>query len=105
MAQLRLEKGQFDQREIQVIVVGPEDRETFGDYWHSHDMPFVGIPDPDHTLADLYGQQVKLLRLGRMPAQFLIDEQGRIIFTHLAANMADITPSETVFELVDAAAG
>ena len=39
-------------------------------------MPFTGIPDPKHKIADLYGQEVSITKLGRMPAQMVIDKQG-----------------------------
>lgn len=105
MAQLRRDKGGFDQRDIEVIVVGPENQEDFAVYWREHEMPFIGIADPDHKLADLYGQQVKWLRLGRMPVQFLIDRTGEIIYAHLGASMSDITSDGTIFDLVDGREG
>jgi peroxiredoxin Q/BCP len=33
----------------------------------------TGVPDADGKLANLFGQEWKLLKLGRMPALFVID--------------------------------
>ena len=53
-------------------------------------MPFTGLPDPGHRVMDLYGQEVKLLKLGRLPAQMLIDKSGILRFVHYGSSMADI---------------
>ena len=56
MAQLRLDYQEFVERETEVIVVGPEDAKAFSAYWHTHKMPFVGLPDPKASVLRLYGQ-------------------------------------------------
>jgi peroxiredoxin Q/BCP len=38
----------------------------------------------------LYGQEVKLFKLGRMPAQMLIDKSGILRFVYYGHSMADI---------------
>ena len=67
MAQLRREHGEFVARGAEVIVVGPEAPEAFRRFWSQEAMPMVGLPDPRHEAADLYGQEVSLLKLGRLP--------------------------------------
>ncbi len=52
-------------------------------------MPFAGLADPKHSVAEIYGQQVKLLKFGRMPALMLVDKKGHIRFKHYAENMRD----------------
>ena len=101
MAQLRRDYNKFTERETEILVVGPEDKEAFKDYWNKHDLPFVGLPDPDHRVANIYGQQVKLLQMGRMPAQVLIDRSGRIRYRHLGDSMADITNNRQILALLD----
>ena len=102
MAQLRQDYNKFTERETEILVVGPEDKAAFEDYWNEHDLPFVGLPDPDHRIANLYGQQVKLLQMGRMPAQVLIDKSGRIRYRHFGNSMADITDNRNILVLLDA---
>ncbi len=77
MAQLRRDYQEFVDRETEIIAVGPEGPEAFADWWHKHQMPFIGIGDPQHVIAKMFGQKVKLLKLGRMPAQFVIDKEGQ----------------------------
>ena len=101
MAQLRQDYKKFFERETEILVVGPEDKAAFEDYWNKHDLPFVGLPDPDHRIANIYGQQVKLLQMGRMPAQVLIDKSGRIRYRHLGNSMADITNNRQILALLD----
>ncbi len=101
MAQLRRSYQDFVRRDAEIIAIGPEGPEAFADWWHKHEMPFIGIGDPQHVIAKLFGQQVKLLKLGRMPAQFVIDREGRIRSLHYGESMQDIMPDEEVLALLD----
>ena len=101
MAQLRRDYQEFVSRDTEVIAVGPESAEAFADWWHKHQMPFIGIGDPQHVIAKMFGQKVKLLKLGRMPAQFVIDKEGRMRNLHYGESMADIMTDEEVLALVD----
>lgn len=47
MAQLRQDYAQFVARDIEVVVVGPENAKAFADYFAKEALPFVGLPDPD----------------------------------------------------------
>jgi peroxiredoxin Q/BCP len=49
MAQLRQDFEAFQQAETAILVVGPEDAEAFRKYFNEHDLPFVGLPDPEHN--------------------------------------------------------
>jgi peroxiredoxin len=62
-------------------------------------FPFIVLPDPDHSVMDLYGQEVKLQKLGRMPAQMLIDKTGILKFVYYGSSMADI-PNLTQIEKI-----
>jgi len=101
MAQLRQDYQKFVDRGAEVIAVGPEDRRTFAQYWEREQMPFVGLPNPDHTVADLYGQEVNLVKLGRMPAQIIIDKKGKIRYAHYGQSMSDIPPNAEILALLD----
>jgi len=102
MAQLRRDYQKFVELQTEILVVGPDGKVSFMDYWNKHDLPFIGLPDPDHQVSNLYGQEVKLLQMGRMPAQVLIDKSGRIRYRHLGNSMADITDNRKIFVLLEA---
>jgi peroxiredoxin Q/BCP len=101
MAQLRREYSEFVARDVEVVVVGPENARAFADYWEKEDLPFVGLPDPKHRVLKLYGQEVKLFKLGRMPAQVLIDKAGVARFVHYGHEMSDIPENEEILALAD----
>lgn len=101
MAQLRDDYNLFQERDVEIVVVGPEDARAFAKYWAAHSLPFVGLPDPTHSVLKLYGQQVKLFKLGRMPAQVLIDKAGIVRFCHYGHDMSDIPENEEVLALAD----
>ena len=101
MAQLRHDYSEFVARDTVVVVVGPEDAHAFADYWQKESLPFVGLPDPKHSVLKLYGQEVKLFKLGRMPAQVLIDKAGVARFAHYGHDMSDIPENAEILALVD----
>jgi peroxiredoxin Q/BCP len=49
----------------------------------------------------LYGQEVKLFKLGRLPAQMLIDKSGKVRFVHYGHSMSDIPPNEEILKLIE----
>lgn len=101
MAQLRQDYQEFVSRQAQVIVVGPEDSKAFEVYWRENDLPFIGLPDPKASVLKLYGQEVNLFKLGRMPAQLIIDKSGIVRFVHYGHSMSDIPKNVEVLELLD----
>jgi peroxiredoxin len=101
MAQLRQNYQQFVARDAEVVVVGPDDQKAFQDYWQKESLPFVGLADPAHTVANRYGQEVKLLKLGRMPALMVIDKAGEVRFQHYGEAMSDIPPNNQVLAVLD----
>ena len=101
MAQLRQDFAAFEQRDAVIIVVGPEDGESFARYFSENSLPFIGLPDPQHRVLKLYGQEVSLFKLGRMPAQVIIDRDGRVRFVHYGHSMADIPKNAEILALLD----
>ena len=101
MAQLRQDYQKFVERKAEVITVGPEDATGFTKWWHEHQMPFIGIPDPKHDIAKLYNQEFKLLRGGRLPSMAVIDKAGKVRFMHYADLPSDIPSNEDILSLLD----
>jgi peroxiredoxin len=100
MAQLRQEYDRFVAQDAEIIIIGPDDDRSFADYWQKHDLPFVGLPDPRHHVLRLYGQEVKLFKLGRMPAQVIVDKAGRARYVHYGHSMSDIPPNNELLTLL-----
>ena len=105
MAQLRQDYPLFTQRNIAVIAVGPESIFKFKTYWEENDLPFIGLADPEQTAARRYEQEINLFKLGRMPAQIIIDEAGIVRYAHYSDSMADIPSNEAILAEIDRIAG
>lgn len=101
MAQLRQDYPEFLARDVEVVVVGPEGPKAFAEYWQNESMPFIGLPDPKASVLKLYGQEVNLFKMGRMPAQVLVDKSGIARYVHYGHSMQDIPPNEEILALVD----
>jgi len=100
MTQLRQDHQRFEEADTEILVVGPEKAEAFRKYWQKNDLPFVGLPDPKHTVLKLYGQEVKLFKLGRLPAQMLIDKSGTLRYVHYGHSMSDIPSNDEILGLI-----
>ena len=101
MAQLRQDYDKFVKLDTEILVAGPEKEEAFRTYWAKENLPFIGLPDPEHMVLKLYGQEVKIFKLGRMPAQVLINKAGKVRFVHYGHSMSDIPSNEEIISLIE----
>jgi peroxiredoxin len=101
MAQLRQDLRKFIERNAEIVIVGPENSQAFVEYWQKHDLPFVGLPDPTASVLKLYGQEINLFKMGRMPAQVIVDRDGVARFVHYGHSMSDIPANDELLALLD----
>jgi peroxiredoxin len=101
MAQLRDDYDLFAIRRSEIMVIGPEGPAAFEAYWQQHRLPFVGLPDPEHRVLKLYGQQVNIFKLGRLPAQVIVDFNGSARYVHYGHSMSDIPSNQEIIALID----
>jgi len=83
------------------MAVGPDSVVAFRAYWNTQHIPFVGLPDPGHAVAQRYKQEVNLFKLGRMPLVTVVDAEGMIRYAHYGASMSDIPSNEELFDVID----
>ena len=76
MMQLHQGYEEFEDRNTAILVIGPDNAERVKKYWEENNLKFYGIPDEEHKVLKLYGQKVDIFRLGRLPAQILVDTAG-----------------------------
>ena len=102
MVQLRQDYQKFEAADTVILVVGPENADAFTKYFQENNLPFTGLPDPKHTVLKTYGQEVKLFKLGRMPAQVIIDKTGTVRYVHYGHSMSDIPKNQEILALLRA---
>jgi len=100
MAQLRRDYSKFVEQNAEIIVIGPEEPQAFVEYWRKENLPFVGLPDPSASVLKRYGQEVNLFKLGRLPAQVIIDRAGVVRYVHYGKSMGDIPSNEEILGLL-----
>lgn len=101
MAQLRQDYAEFQKCQTVIVVVGPEGASSFAKYWKANGLPFIGLPDPSHSVLKRYGQQINLFKFGRMPAQVLVDKAGMARFVHYGHDMTDIPKNSDLFAMLE----
>ena len=102
---MRRSFGKFRERGARIVVVARHGADEVREYWEEHELPYIGIPDPQGKLGDLYGQERKLLKLGLMPALFIVDGGGTIRFARYGSSMSDIPANAAVLAVLDGIAG
>lgn len=102
MAQLCQDYDKFRSLNAEILIIGPEDAGAFKKYWEDNDLPFIGLPDPTHSVLELYGQEVNLFRLGRMPAMVIVDPNGTVRFVHYGRSIRDIPENAEVLAALKA---
>ncbi len=101
MEQFRSKYEEFKKRNVEIIAIGQDSPEDFIKYWKEHDLPFIGCSDRDTDISGSYYQKVKILRFGRMPAEFIIDPEGVIRFVHYGESMSDIPEPNQLLNVID----
>ena len=84
-----------------MIAIGPEDAAAFQKYWQENELPFIGLPDPDHNVLKLLGQQIKIFKFGRMPGQVVVDKGGIVRFVYYGKDMQDYSSNDELLALLE----
>lgn len=95
----------FTARDAEILAIGPDGPNAYRRYWDSEKLTLIGLPDPKHTVANLYNQEVNLLKLGRMPALLVVDKEGAIRYEHYGDSMKDIPENSILLDLLDSLNG
>ena len=74
---------------------------AFKSYRDENGLPFFGLPDPGHSVLKLYGQPIKVLKFGRMPAQAIVDKKGIVRYIHYGKSMPDIPENDQLLKIID----
>jgi peroxiredoxin Q/BCP len=56
--------------------------------------------DEEKTVANMLNQEVKLLKLGRLPALLILDPENVIRYAYYGDSMSDIPENEQLFEIL-----
>lgn len=99
--QLHYDKKEFEKKDIKIIIVGPDNKQAFKKFFNSNNYEFIGIPDAKNSILKTYGQEINILKLGRMPAQVLIDKAGIARFVYYGHSMSDIPENKDVLKIID----
>jgi len=98
---LRDEHEKFANRNAVVLAVGPNASAAFEQYWQNEKIPFIGLPDPNHSVARMYKQEVNLFKWGRMPLNCVVDDRGYIRYAHYGNSMSDIPSNKELLQVID----
>ena len=98
---MRQDYAEFTRRGAEILALGPDGPKAFKRFWEAQGMPFPGLADVGSKVAGQFGQEVNWLKLGRMPAIFIIDREGLIRYSHYGQSMQDIPENAEVLAALD----
>lgn len=99
--QLRQDQAEFTRRNVEVLVIGPDNQKAFQRFWGENDIPYIGMADCCSKIASKYHQEVNIFKLGRMPALFVVDAKGLVRYHYYSDDMADIITNREVLDVID----
>jgi peroxiredoxin len=98
---LRQDYAKFQALNCEVVALGPDGPNAFKHYWEENQLPYIGLADIHSKVAANYQQEVNLLKWGRMPAQIIVDRQGRVRYSHYGDSMSDIPDNDIILALLE----
>ncbi len=98
---MRDDYQEFVKRGVEILVIGPDGPRAFKRYWEEEKMPFPGCADIGSKVAETYQQEVNILKLGRMPAEVIIDKNGIVRYLHYGESMSDIPQIPQLLAVID----
>ncbi|MBC7875858.1 MAG: redoxin domain-containing protein [Anaerolineales bacterium] len=101
MARIKNKYPEFVSQGVEVVAIGPNDMGSFQRYWADKNIPFIGLPDPQHIVSGRYSQEINIFKLGRIPLNCVVDKNGRIRYIHYGSNAIDIPDNKVFFKVID----
>jgi peroxiredoxin len=101
MSNLQKDYSAFLERDTEILTLGPNSVKDYQRFWTVQNIPFIGCADIGNQVAKTYFQEFNLLKLGWVPALFIIDKNQIIRFKHYGKNMADIPDNQVVLDVID----
>lgn len=101
MMQLHQDYDKFAKKDTVIVAIGSENATSFKNYWEKNNLKFYGIADEKQSVLKLYEQKINIFKLGRMPAQMLVDKAGVIRYAHYGHSMKDIPDNTEILGIID----
>ena len=84
----------IEERNAVVLGVSPDNQASHQKFKTKYDLPFTLLVDEDHAIAELYGvwgekKMYGKTSMGILRSHFVIDEEGKIIDTHVKVKPDD----------------
>ena len=100
MAQLRDASDEYAKSDTLVLIVAPENAEAFHDMWRDEGFPFIGLPNPAHSVLKTFNKQVNLFKLGHLPTQILVDKKGFVRHVHYGHAPSEMPSNDEILDLI-----
>lgn len=98
---MRQHDDEFRKRGSAIVAIAPDGPRSLARFWEQEGIPFPAVADPEHRIAELLGQEARLVKLGRMPAVLVVDPDGIVRAAWYGQSMRDIPSTEEVLAVLD----
>ena len=100
MLQLQPNYELFIGKNAELVTIGPDGPRAFKRFWMENKLSYIGCADIGSRVSDRYQQEDNILKLGRMPANCIVDDEGKIHYLYYGRSMSDIpSPQDLLAEL------
>lgn len=99
MAQLRQDYQKFMNLNTEILVMVPNGPKMIGKHIYQSNTPYRILYDKRSRVAAQYFQEKKFFALGN-PTVFLVNREGRIIYTHYANSLLEEPDNNLPLEIL-----
>lgn len=99
-AHLRKEYETFRELNAELFPILVDDKDNAIKMENKYARKYPIYYDEEKTVANMLNQEVKLLKLGRLPALLILDPENVIRYAYYGDSMSDIPENEQLFEIL-----
>jgi peroxiredoxin Q/BCP len=97
---LRKEYETFQELNAELYPILVDDKDNAIKMEEKYARKFPIYYDEEKKVANMLNQEVKLLKLGRMPALLILDTENVIRYAYYGESMSDIPENDQLFEVL-----
>ena len=100
-AHLRKDYEKFEQMDTYLYPILADSEKNAKKLEEKYARKYPVFYDPTKKVPKMLNQEVKLLKLGRMPGLLIVDKAGIIQYAYYGESMSDIPKNEILFEVLE----
>lgn len=100
-ANLRKDYEKFEEKDVYLYAILVDNEENAKKLEQKYAKKYPVFYDQTKKVVQMFHQEIKITKLGRMPGLLIVDKQGIVQYAYYGDSMKDIPDNNTLFEVID----